>query len=230
MSLLRASSSILRKVVGISKVQSCAPTLNVLSKRFYDPDPTPPVYDQSLIEGEDLICLLDSSEILSPEKKARLALKYGLIPEDYHPMNDHDFNLGDYPHLPAESVLERDPHYDWDDPFYRRNYGEPISVDVDLYSPLILDTRPLPHDPQQQYRVLFGALFSCFFLWWLGGKYRTNLPRGPKQYPEHYPSDEILHSWEWDSFEKRGLEPKLKERTPVTNYTLEKYKWNPAAH
>ncbi|XP_078481976.1 NADH dehydrogenase [ubiquinone] 1 beta subcomplex subunit 8, mitochondrial [Ciona intestinalis] len=230
MSILRVCGSVFQRIVGLSKVQRCAPSTSIVSKRFYDPDPTPKGYDQSLIEDDDLVCLLKSDEVLSPERRAKLAAKYGLIPEDYHPMNGDFYNLGDYPILPAESCLERDPYYDWDDPFYRRNWGEPISIDVDLYSPLVLDTRPLPYDPQQQRRVLFTFMFGFFFLWFLGEKYKSGLPRCPKQYPEHHIQDEIKTSSSADPFIKRGMEPIMKERQPVTHYTFEKFKWDASAH
>ena len=55
------------------------------------------------------------------------AKKYGLLPQDYEPYPDDGTGLGDYPKLPMISVDQRDPHYNWDEPDLKRNFGEIVS-------------------------------------------------------------------------------------------------------
>lgn len=62
------------------------------------------------------------------------AKKYGIPIEEYKPYPDDGLGYGDYPHLKDESVEARDPNYPYDYPEYKRNFGEPIHADIDLYS------------------------------------------------------------------------------------------------
>lgn len=94
-------------------------------------DIKPDGYEFIFMPKEDLPASCPS--ILTPEQHVKLAAKYNLRPEDYVPMNDFDFNIGDYPKLPDEGCRDRDPYYDWDDPFWRRNYGEPIHFEIDRF-------------------------------------------------------------------------------------------------
>uniref|UniRef100_A0AAY5KNA4 Uncharacterized protein n=1 Tax=Esox lucius TaxID=8010 RepID=A0AAY5KNA4_ESOLU len=50
-----------------------------------------------------------------------------------------------YPKLPDRSQHERDPWYSWDHPDLRRNWGEPIHWDFDMYIRNRVDTSPNAH-------------------------------------------------------------------------------------
>ena len=62
------------------------------------------------------------------EEREAAAKKYNLIPEDYEPIG-RDSGLGDYPHIPrlSHQAAARPYWIDYDEPFIRRNYGEPLS-------------------------------------------------------------------------------------------------------
>lgn len=62
------------------------------------------------------------------------AKKYGIPIEEYEPYPDDGLGYGDYPKLKNESVEHRDPFYAYDYPEHKRNFRDPIHVDVDLYS------------------------------------------------------------------------------------------------
>jgi len=68
----------------------------------------------------------------TPEQKAAAAKKYGLLVEDYEPMEDGEY--GDYPKIPEVGMSAKDPYYDWDDQEFRRNFGEPVHMDWDCYT------------------------------------------------------------------------------------------------
>ncbi|XP_022669814.1 NADH dehydrogenase [ubiquinone] 1 beta subcomplex subunit 8, mitochondrial-like [Varroa jacobsoni] len=63
------------------------------------------------------------------------AKKYNMIYEDYKPYpENHDDTMGDYPMLPALGLESKNPYAAYDFPAYRRNYGEPIMHDFDMYT------------------------------------------------------------------------------------------------
>lgn len=62
------------------------------------------------------------------------AKRYGIPIEQYEPYPDDGMGYGDYPKLPNISVDRKDPHYPYDFPEAKRNFGDPIHVDVDVYS------------------------------------------------------------------------------------------------
>jgi len=193
-----------------------------------DPIPT----DYTHLEGEEQVGLLGTDEVLTPEKRAALAAKYNLRPEDYIPLNDKDLNLGDYPKLPYEHCLERDAYYDWDDTYFRRNYGEPINHDIDLMQPLFgVDTRPTPLDRPQMSRFFFTWLGLFFLAVFIGHKYKYFPEKAPKQYPEFDPMDGRRAAvYEHDYMEGRWTSnPKILERKEVVNYAFPGG-WNPLAH
>ena len=246
MSLLRCSSSLLERIltnnvrcsVQIQKHRSFASDSATGSSTYFEfnknkeeskrqhpyfaHDP-PPGYDYTHLEGPDQVGLLSTDEVLTPEKRAALAAKYNLRPEDYIPLNEKDLNLGDYPKLPYEHCLERDPYYDWDDRYFRRNYGEPIHHEMDVMQPLFgIDSRPPPHDQTQMKKYFFFWFFTFIALFMLGQKYPYFPPKAPKQYPETHPMDgRRPASYEHDYIENRGTPyAKLLERKQVVNYTF----------
>merc|ERR1719435_623128 len=106
------------------------------------------------------------------ERKAA-AKKYGMLLEDYSPYEDPDRMTGDYPCLPIEPAAEKNGLYEWDDPAYRRNYGEPLQEEWSMYQ----ETRLTPNSYK---RYSMGTMFACqaaavttiIFLWFLtNGEY-----------------------------------------------------------
>lgn len=68
------------------------------------------------------------------EERLSAAKKYGLLPQEYIPVPDDGQGSGDYPHLKEVSVESRDPFYPWDYPEYRRNFGEVLHQDANIYT------------------------------------------------------------------------------------------------
>jgi NADH dehydrogenase (ubiquinone) 1 beta subcomplex subunit 8 len=65
------------------------------------------------------------------EERRAAAKKYGMLPEEYQPYPDDGFGAGDYPKLPDVSGEAKDPHYHWDFPDQKRNFGDPIHIHAD---------------------------------------------------------------------------------------------------
>ncbi|XP_076807382.1 NADH dehydrogenase [ubiquinone] 1 beta subcomplex subunit 8, mitochondrial-like [Clavelina lepadiformis] len=225
MSMLRGGHALMKRLLSLSKPDRHV-SLSVIFRR-YGSDEVPPSYDMVHHDGKNQVQPLELDELLTPEKRAELAAKYNLRPEDYVPMNDKWMTLGDYPKLPEENCLEKDPYYDWDDPALRRNWGEPIMFDMDQYNALTgVDTRPQIFTRGQMWKILLSFVVPCLFLFYLGAKYPSFLPRAPKQYPEYYPGDEKRESYnDYDFFVKRGLNAQYRERKEVTNYTFANSPW-----
>ena len=246
MSLLRGNSSLVKRILSINPLKSRFLQVTQQSRHISDktpdltvvPDPSeysadnpPSGFDFTHLEGDDCIETLNLDAPLTPEKRIQLAAKYNLRPEDYVPLNDHEITLGDYPKLPVENALERDPYYDWDDPFYRRNFGEPIFEDQEFYTPVLgCDTRPLIYDRSQMWKIWLKVMFGFIVLFIIGEKYYFFLPRAPKQYPEYFPGDELVYTKDFDWIENRGTDKaSVRERKQVAHYAFPKG-WDPLAH
>uniref|UniRef100_A0A6M2DUS8 Putative ubiquinone oxidoreductase ndufb8/ashi subunit n=1 Tax=Xenopsylla cheopis TaxID=163159 RepID=A0A6M2DUS8_XENCH len=123
------------------------------------------------------------------EERDKAAAKYGLHPKEYKPYPE-DEGLGDYPHLPDVGIESRDPYYHYDYPAHRRNYGEPLHADAEVYGEdrFYRGERHLVH-PFMQNLVLILVLAGFGVAFILGEKYRFMHPVMPKQYPDqgtHY--------------------------------------------
>ncbi|XP_071502195.1 NADH dehydrogenase [ubiquinone] 1 beta subcomplex subunit 8, mitochondrial-like [Diadema antillarum] len=104
--------------------------------------------------------------------------------EDYEPYADDGWGWGDYPKLPKQHSEDRDPHGDWDFPEERRNFGEVLHIEQDLFMrqrPNIYKERKYPM--WKQCLILAGILGTLGTLGILGQKYKYFLPVAPKQYP-----------------------------------------------
>uniref|UniRef100_A0A7N5J8G7 NADH dehydrogenase [ubiquinone] 1 beta subcomplex subunit 8, mitochondrial n=1 Tax=Ailuropoda melanoleuca TaxID=9646 RepID=A0A7N5J8G7_AILME len=76
------------------------------------------------------------------KEQAVAAKKYNLTLEDYKTYADDGMGYGDYPKLPDQSAQERNPWYEWDYPELRRNFGEPLHRNFDLFVRVRVDTSP----------------------------------------------------------------------------------------
>ncbi|KAM8837255.1 NADH dehydrogenase [ubiquinone] 1 beta subcomplex subunit 8, mitochondrial [Spinachia spinachia] len=120
---------------------------------------------------------------MSPDEKAAAAKKYSMTVEDYKPYPDNGEGFGDYPMLPAKSQSERDPWYEWDHPDLRRNWGEPMHWDFDMFIRNRVDTSPGPVDWSTMCKQLFGFIGFMMFMFYVGEKFPSYQPVAPKQYP-----------------------------------------------
>uniref|UniRef100_A0A8C6XZR9 NADH:ubiquinone oxidoreductase subunit B8 n=1 Tax=Naja naja TaxID=35670 RepID=A0A8C6XZR9_NAJNA len=88
--------------------------------------------------------LLPGSYPKTPQEQAAAAKKYNLTLEDYQTYADDGVGYGDYPKLPDQSSQEKNPWYEWDYPELRRNFGEPLHRNFDLFVRTRVDTSPTP--------------------------------------------------------------------------------------
>ncbi|NP_001290674.1 NADH dehydrogenase [ubiquinone] 1 beta subcomplex subunit 8, mitochondrial [Esox lucius] len=119
----------------------------------------------------------------TPEERAAAAKKYNMTVDEYEPMPDNGEGYGDYPKLPDRSQHERDPWYSWDHPDLRRNWGEPIHWDFDMYIRNRVDTSPSPVDWNTMCKRLFGFIGFMMLMFYFGEKFPSYQPVAPKQYP-----------------------------------------------
>ncbi|CRK92829.1 CLUMA_CG006223, isoform A [Clunio marinus] len=117
------------------------------------------------------------------KEREAAAKKYGIPVEEYEPYPDDGMGFGDYPKLPNESVDTRSAHYPYDFPEFKRNFGEPLHVDHDLYSEdrySTARTRFTPTTMMLTTLSVVGAIALAY--WWLNDK-KAFRPVLPKQYP-----------------------------------------------
>uniref|UniRef100_A0A3B4WY56 NADH:ubiquinone oxidoreductase subunit B8 n=1 Tax=Seriola lalandi dorsalis TaxID=1841481 RepID=A0A3B4WY56_SERLL len=112
----------------------------------------------------------------TPEERAAAAKKYNIRIEDYEPYPDKGEGFGDYPKLPDRSQHERDPWYQWDHPDLRRNWGEPMHWDFDMYIRNRVDTSPSPVSWSTMCKHLFGFIGLMLFLFYVGEKMPSYQP------------------------------------------------------
>ncbi|KAM4623851.1 NADH dehydrogenase [ubiquinone] 1 beta subcomplex subunit 8, mitochondrial [Polymixia lowei] len=119
----------------------------------------------------------------TPEERAAAAKKYNIMAEDYEPFPDNGEGYGDYPQIPNRSQHERDPWYQWDHPDLRRNWGEPMHWNFDMFIRNRVDTSPSPVSWSTMCKHLGGFVGFMLFMFYLGGQYPAYQPVAPKQYP-----------------------------------------------
>ncbi|XP_060950874.1 NADH dehydrogenase [ubiquinone] 1 beta subcomplex subunit 8, mitochondrial [Limanda limanda] len=119
----------------------------------------------------------------TPAEKAAAAKKYNMTLAEYEPYPDKGEGFGDYPKLQDRSQHERDPWYKWDHPDLRRNWGEPMHWDFDLYIRNRVDTSPSPVSWSTMCKQLFGFIGFMLFMFYLGEKFPAYQPVAAKQYP-----------------------------------------------
>jgi len=96
------------------------------------------------------------------EEKKAAAKKYGMIVEDYKPEPADGMGHGDYPDLPIVSTDERNPNEAYDYPEFKRNFGEPLHVDADLYGH---DKRDMTRQKFSLWQKLGFFIGACSFVW-----------------------------------------------------------------
>ncbi|KAI1707175.1 NADH-ubiquinone oxidoreductase ASHI subunit (CI-ASHI or NDUFB8) domain-containing protein [Ditylenchus destructor] len=64
---------------------------------------------------------------VTDEERRRSAMKYGLRPEDYEPMDQNDpYQNGEYPELGRLTFAQKDPYDYYTNKWYFRNWGEQV--------------------------------------------------------------------------------------------------------
>jgi len=91
----------------------------------------PPGYFNNLLPKNEQPAALPAGP-MTPEIRSRLAAKYNMRAEDYKPCAWHPEyrQFGDYPQLNFQNAGEHNGNYDWDEYWWRRNFGDPIHVDA----------------------------------------------------------------------------------------------------
>ncbi|XP_056153481.1 NADH dehydrogenase [ubiquinone] 1 beta subcomplex subunit 8, mitochondrial [Lampris incognitus] len=117
------------------------------------------------------------------EERAAAAKKYNIRVEDYEPYPDDGDGYGDYPKLVDRSQHERDPWYQWDHPDLRRNWGEPMHWDFDMYIRNRVDTSPSPVPWSTMCKQLLGFIGFMLLMFYIGHEMPVYQPIGPKQFP-----------------------------------------------
>ncbi|XP_033840286.2 NADH dehydrogenase [ubiquinone] 1 beta subcomplex subunit 8, mitochondrial [Periophthalmus magnuspinnatus] len=143
----------------------------------------------------------------TPEERAAAAKKYNMRVEDYEPYPNKGEGYGDYPMLPDRSQHERDPWYQWDHPDLRRNWGEPMHWHFDMYIRNRVDTSPTVVPWASMCRQLFGFIGFMLFMFYVGQKFPSYQPVGPKQFPYN------------DLYLEKGGDPE-KEPEEAKNYEI----------
>ncbi|CAF0708659.1 unnamed protein product [Brachionus calyciflorus] len=121
-----------------------------------------------------------------PETEAErraAAKKYGLKPEDYQPYPNDGFGYGDYPNLGRISTDMKSDWGDYDDPYLKRNFGEPIVVTQEQLTAEKVTLRPQRVSFSNIiFWFLFGSVtyIGLHYLMW---DYKCYIPLAPKQYP-----------------------------------------------
>lgn len=86
---------------------------------------------------------------------------------------DDGFGYGDYPKLPMIAAESRDPYALYDNPEYKRNFGEPMHVDVDMIGEDRWNyNQRLPMNIYAMLAVYVGFMSTCALLYWIGEEVR----------------------------------------------------------
>ncbi|XP_076645381.1 NADH:ubiquinone oxidoreductase subunit ASHI [Halictus rubicundus] len=116
------------------------------------------------------------------EERKIAAKRYGLHPSEYKPFPDDETSLGDYPDLPWKGVEAQDPHYPWDFPGLRRNYGEVIHYEFDLMGEDRFAYGVRTKENYTKYGILF-VIYFCGTLYLVNQMSNAKPFYSPRQFP-----------------------------------------------
>jgi len=112
----------------------------------------------------------------SEAEKGAAAKKYGMRREDYEPYPDDGMGFGDYPNLGRISVDMKSDWEDWDDPYNKRNFGEPLHVNQEQ----LLNDKVSLKTPTYSFTFMLSmflaAGFTFFGLAYLTWDYKLTVP------------------------------------------------------
>lgn len=105
-------------------------------------------------------------------------------PSEYQPYPDDGMGYGDYPKLKDESVERRNAYYQWDMPELKRNFGDPIHIDNNIYSEDRYGTpAPLRLSKSTMLLSFLGVMGFWFGAYILLDDYKMFRPVIPPQMP-----------------------------------------------
>merc|ERR1712173_296491 len=121
------------KMLGRFAVQARMAKVRALSGSAAVLGGAPPGYQNIYLPDKEMPQPLPEGG-MTPALRAQLAKKYNMRPEDYKPCAWDSTNwttqtYGDYPLLQYENAQQRSNNYDFDDPHFRRNHGDPLHHD-----------------------------------------------------------------------------------------------------
>uniref|UniRef100_A0A0K0E9F7 NADH dehydrogenase [ubiquinone] 1 beta subcomplex subunit 8, mitochondrial n=1 Tax=Strongyloides stercoralis TaxID=6248 RepID=A0A0K0E9F7_STRER len=150
------------------------------------------------------------------EERRIAAIKYGLRPEDYKPIDPSNvLNFsGDYPDLGLTTFAHKDPYEAWSDNLYRRNWGEMVPKDMLRYRPDRITFTGLEEEDFKFWRSIWlmmrilvpMGLLTYYFTRADPNCFRWQNPVMPKQYP-------------YDFYRAYPFEDP--RNYPIVNYTFE---------
>lgn len=118
------------------------------------------------------------------EERIRAAKKYNLLPEDYKPYPEDSLDArGDYPNLPIISGSQRDPYEPFDYPELRRNYGEPLHIDFDMYTAERVDQKRLRKSMLYSWSMFLGVMTVGFLALYSVQIFQPISPHCPSSIP-----------------------------------------------
>ncbi|VDK17432.1 unnamed protein product [Anisakis simplex] len=150
------------------------------------------------------------------EQQRAAAIKYGMRPEDYKPMNQDDVirYAGDYPDMGIITFDHKDPYESWTDRHHRRNWGEMVGMDMMRYRGDRLTFTGLEAEDFKIWNtiLMYLRVFVPMALvsWYISrddpNALRWKNPVMPKQYSFDY-----YRAWPWGDA----------RNYPIVNYTFE---------
>lgn len=124
------------------------------------------------------------------EARNAAAKKYNMLPSEYDAYPEDGTGVGDYPKFPAVSGDSKDPNYPWDNPEFKRNYGETFHLQADMIGEDRYDVTMRHRVPfWSQWGQFLGVVFGLFGVMLVFENFKMFPALLPKQYPgdgEHY--------------------------------------------
>lgn len=118
---------------------------------------------------------------VTKEEKAHAARKYGMIEEDYEPYDPEETQMymGDYPKLKAIGADERSGFHNWDMQWLKKDFGEPMHADFDVYQGTRTDSGRKLVPPWKALCYFLGIFGPLLLLGWFGPS--VNFPLSKQQ-------------------------------------------------
>uniref|UniRef100_A0A131Z5P9 NADH dehydrogenase (Ubiquinone) 1 beta subcomplex subunit 8 n=1 Tax=Rhipicephalus appendiculatus TaxID=34631 RepID=A0A131Z5P9_RHIAP len=128
------------------------------------------------------------------EEMRAAAKKYKMLYEDYKVRAESEgLTWGDYPKIPTVTSASRDPEEDYDFPTMKRNYGEPINIYADAYTPERLDLKRHQVPIRKQLATFLGVVFGLWYLMTFFDRPGLAFKYSPDMIPEEMPHDGVVH-------------------------------------
>ncbi|KAH8030955.1 hypothetical protein HPB51_012423 [Rhipicephalus microplus] len=128
------------------------------------------------------------------EEMRAAAKKYKMLYEDYKVRAESEgLTWGDYPKLPTVTAGTRDPEEDYDFPTLKRNYGEPVNIYVDAYTPERFDLKRHRVPVRRQIFTFLGVVIGIWYLIDFFDRPEFQFKYSPDLIPQEMPNDGVVH-------------------------------------